>query len=136
MAFGVVARNARFVNSVNLLRNVTDVAVGIDSAVVAAALASLTDVAVGTEAVVLATGGGNFAWNASLSATSYRIYWGTQSGVYTNNQDVGNVLTFPLANLSPAFVTGTTYFVVVRARRNALESVNSNQIQVLNGVQL
>lgn len=52
----------------------------------------------------------------------YRLYWGTSSGVYTNNLDVGNVLTG-----SPSGLTGlTTYFFVVRAYdTSANESANS-----------
>jgi hypothetical protein len=52
-------------------------------------------------------------WSAS-SATDldgYRVYWGTQSGVYPNSQDVGNVLTYIINDL----VEGTTYFIAVTA---------------------
>ena len=41
----------------------------------------------------------------------YKIYYGTASGNYTQNIDVGNVTTYPVTNLTD----GLTYYFVVTA---------------------
>lgn len=78
----------------------------------------------------------SFRWDAPASGvpTGYRIYWGTSSGSYPNNTNVGNVLVYPLSSLGLS--DGVTYFLVVRAFNGNGESGSSNEISVLNGVQL
>ena len=47
-------------------------------------------------------------WSESTGATGYKLYWGTESGVYTNSMDVGNVLQGTISDLSD----GAYYFAV------------------------
>lgn len=75
--------------------------------------------------------GGSLAWNTSPTAISYRIYWGTTTGVYTQSVDVGNVLSYSMALLG--LQRETTYYSVVRAWDGALESANSGEIILFNG---
>ena len=53
------------------------------------------------------------AWDANPDAdlAGYIVSWGTQTTVYTNAQDVGNVATFTVPDLQP----GSTYYVAVQA---------------------
>lgn len=67
------------------------------------------------------------AWNANSESdlAGYRLYRGTNSGVYTFVKDVGNVTTTTDTNL----VEGVTYYFVVTAYNVAgLESEPSNQV--------
>ena len=67
------------------------------------------------------------AWDPSTdpSVTGYRLYYGTASGSYTQQVDVGNSSTAPLPNLTP----GTTYYFVVTAYdASNVESVPSNEV--------
>jgi len=43
------------------------------------------------------------AWDASPGATSYRIYWGTTTGVYSASLNVGNVTSYSLPDPGPSF---------------------------------
>lgn len=81
----------------------------------------------------------SFYWeapNTGASPTGYRMYFGTSTGVYTigpiNDSGVDLTEVYSAAGLSP----NTTYFGVVRAFNGDGESGNSNEIQVLNGVQV
>jgi SPP1 family predicted phage head-tail adaptor len=77
-----------------------------------------------------------FEWDASVGATSYTIKWGTSAGIYSTEQNVGNVLSFDFDDLTPALTNGITYYMAVFANSGAGQSVASNEIQVLNGAQL
>ena len=58
-------------------------------------------------------------------ATGYKIYWGTQSGSYSNSVDVGNVVTYTLTG----FQNVTTYYFAVTAYDiTGGESVFSNEV--------
>jgi len=67
----------------------------------------------------------SFAWNADdpiYNVTNYRLYYGTQSGVYTQHVDVGT-----LTGVTISFLPGTTYYAAVTAS-NGIESPYSNEI--------
>jgi hypothetical protein len=49
--------------------------------------------------------------NTEPDVVGYRVFWGTQSGVYTFNQAVGNATTWTVNDLTP----GTTYYFAVQA---------------------
>jgi hypothetical protein len=49
--------------------------------------------------------------NTEPDVVSYRVFWGTQSGVYTFSQAVGNVTTWTADSLTP----GQTYYFAVQA---------------------
>lgn len=80
----------------------------------------------------------NFLWDAASGATGYRLYWGTSSGSYSQaagaGWDVGLVTSYPLGSLSLS--AGVTYYMVVRAYNASVEGSSSNEIVVLNGVQI
>jgi hypothetical protein len=52
-----------------------------------------------------------FAWDPVGSAKGFVVYWGTQSGTYSNHKDVGNTTTVQIGGLA----NGMTYYVSVRA---------------------
>ncbi len=56
--------------------------------------------------------------------TGYRIYFGTESGRYTNTIDAGNTTTYTLTNLSP----GTYYFAVTAYNASGNESAYSDEV--------
>lgn len=66
------------------------------------------------------------AWDASAgpNVSGYRLYYGTDSGVYADTVDVGLALTGTVANLTP----GQAYFFAVKARNAAGESPFSNEV--------
>ena len=65
------------------------------------------------------------AWDPSSNATGYILQYGTRSGVYTTQVDVGNVTQAPVATLAD----GTTYFFSVKAYNAAgLQSTNSTEV--------
>lgn len=67
------------------------------------------------------------AWSASSSSNviSYRMYKGQATGVYTENVNVGNVLTGTFSNLLP----NTTYYSAVKAVNGlGAESNYSNEV--------
>src|SRR3989442_5667507 len=55
------------------------------------------------------------AWDPATSVAGYRLYWGTQSGIYTNTIDIGNQ-TSGVAN---GLITGVTYFFTIPAYNNS-----------------
>ena len=69
-------------------------------------------------------------WDANTESdlAGYKIYVGTESGVYASNTDVGDVLENEMQNLIP----GTTYFFVATAYdTSGNESGYSNEISTL-----
>lgn len=90
-------------------------------------------VSVGTAAPAIST---VLAWNASAGATSYRIYRGTTSGVYTNNWNVGNVTEYDVNLLTPAMSYNTTYYFAIAAIDGGGEGAKSAQITVRNWDQI
>lgn len=71
------------------------------------------------------TASGTVSWTANTDDTvGYKVYWGTTSGIYDNNVDVGNVTTYQILNL----LSGTTYYAVITAYDpSANESGYSNE---------
>ncbi|WP_052574021.1 fibronectin type III domain-containing protein [Haloferula sp. BvORR071] len=71
----------------------------------------------------------SLAWNANpeSSVTGYKVYFGTQSGVYDNVADVGKVTQTSL----PALTMGSTYFMAVSAYNSSgQESPKSAEFKV------
>ena len=68
----------------------------------------------------------NLAWDYSpdSSVTGYKIYFGVQSGVYTNSVSVGNVSTFAVGGLTTNI---NYYFAATAYNSNNVESVFSNE---------
>lgn len=74
----------------------------------------------------------SLAWNpsADISVVGYRIYFGTNSGIYMQTVRVGNTTSATLNGLEE----GTKYFVTVTAYDAiGLESSNSNEISGTTG---
>lgn len=70
------------------------------------------------------------AWDPSpdSSVVGYRIYYGTQTGNWTNHIDVGSQISVTLAGFTPQ----TTNFLTVKAYdANQMESEPSNEIQYI-----
>lgn len=67
------------------------------------------------------------AWDASPSpeVTGYRIYYGTETGRYTNSATVGNVTSASIVNLKWG---ATFYFVATAYDDTGLESDFSNEV--------
>jgi hypothetical protein len=61
----------------------------------------------------LDAGSVTIAWdpNTESDVTSYTVFWGTQSGVYTSNASAGDVTSYTVTNL----VAGQTYYFAVEA---------------------
>jgi hypothetical protein len=75
----------------------------------------------------------NLSWDDSPSTdvVGYDVYYGTTSGVYTNNILVGNVTSYTISGLS----AGVTYYITVAAVDvNGQESPFSNEINYMPGV--
>lgn len=70
----------------------------------------------------------NLTWTASSGPVAgYRVYYGTASGSYSSNLDVGNVTTATVPNFS----SGPTYYFAVKAYDSASnESDFSNEVSV------
>ena len=62
----------------------------------------------------------------SGTVTGYRIYYGINSGNYTDSLDIGNVTQYSL--LALPLTEKTTYYFVLRAYNDAGESENSNEL--------
>lgn len=65
-------------------------------------------------------------WDASSGATGYRLYYGTNSGDYSNIVDVGDTAGYTLTGLDAKL----TYYFVVRAYDSDGESGNSNELVI------
>lgn len=67
------------------------------------------------------------AWDENSPAdevTGYKIHWGTQTGVYPNTEDVGNVTRCFIASLPD----GVTLYFVATAYNKYAESEYSNEV--------
>jgi len=65
------------------------------------------------------------AWDPSVNAIGYVVMYGTRSGSYTNQMDVGAVTQIPIAGLKD----GTTYYFSVKAyAANGVQSTPSTEI--------
>jgi hypothetical protein len=62
--------------------------------------------------------------NPAPNLAGYRVYYGTSSGVYTQEIDVGNMTVTLVSNLKE----GRTYFFAVTAYNTAAESLPSNEV--------
>jgi hypothetical protein len=62
--------------------------------------------------------------NPAPNLAGYRLYYGTNSGVYTQEIDVGNMTATLVSNLKE----GRTYFFAVTAYNTAAESLPSNEV--------
>jgi hypothetical protein len=73
-----------------------------------------------------ATGNITLNWTASpdTSVVSYKLYYGSLSGVYTNSVSVGNTTSVTISNLADSV---TYYFAATALDTNGLESVFSNE---------
>src|SRR5262245_16743211 len=95
---------------------------------------------IGVLGVLLATFGSTaqaanltLAWNANsdTNTAGYRLYWGTQTGVYTQSVNVGNTTSFTVSGLTD----GMPYYFVVRAYNAAgVESGPSTEVSRRVGV--
>jgi hypothetical protein len=63
------------------------------------------------------------SWNAAPGATGYKVYYGTESGVYTGSLDVKNVTSTSISTLSDC----TPWFLAVKAYNYAGESAAFSQ---------
>lgn len=64
-------------------------------------------------------------WDASIGASGYRLYYGTNSGVYRVSVDVGTNLTATIIGLT----TGpTNYFIVTAYNAHGIESLPSEEL--------
>ncbi len=99
-------------NSVGVTSNFSSAEV--EATTATAALSTLT--------ATTSTGSITLNWTAATGATSYKIYKGTTSGVYTLLSTVTGALTTTDSDI----VNGNQYYYVVRAF-NGTESVNSSE---------
>ncbi|MBF0533232.1 MAG: fibronectin type III domain-containing protein, partial [Candidatus Omnitrophica bacterium] len=77
-----------------------------------------------------ADGGNNQAalnWSAVIGADSYKVYYGTASGIYSNSVPAGNVTNFVVRDLQP----GTNYYFAVSAVNAGGEGPKSNEISAV-----
>ena len=82
---------------------------------------------------VKATGSVALQWNQNPEPdiAAYRVHYGSSSGNYTQQIDVGNTTATTVSNLA----NGGTYFFVVTAYNTAmLESLPSNEVSATVGV--
>jgi Fibronectin type III domain len=70
-------------------------------------------------------GGIQLAWDPPPDPVlGYKLYYGTSSGNYTKNMDVGKVATYTLTGLQD----GQTYYIAVTAYNDSGESNYSNEV--------
>ena len=108
--------------SVALARDVMDVSLGLRHLRRVVSLVMLLVCATHAQAATVTV-----AWDANPESdlAGYIVSWGTQTGVYTSSQDVGNVATFTVPTLQP----GSTYYVAVQAyNTNGLASPYSTEL--------
>ncbi|MEK7698961.1 MAG: RHS repeat-associated core domain-containing protein [Planctomycetota bacterium] len=59
------------------------------------------------------------SWNANAEPVDgYKVYWGVESGKYTNSIDVGKTMSYTITGLT----NGTTYYVSVKAYADIKET--------------
>ena len=74
----------------------------------------------------------SLAWDPSTGPLDgYKIYWGTSSRDYVTSVSVGNVTTYPIAELN--FTINTTYYCCVTAYNTEGESDFSNEVMYRQG---
>lgn len=78
-------------------------------------------------ALIIATQtfGSELVWDPVAGAVGYKVYVGTQSGVYTQTNDVGNVTQISINGLKNTGLTN--YFVVTAYSSIGLESDFSSE---------
>jgi hypothetical protein len=64
------------------------------------------------------------AWDGVVGATGFTLYWGSQTGNYTNFVSIGTAQSLVIANLN----VGATYFFAVTAHDVSTESAKSNEV--------
>ncbi len=83
---------------------------------------------------VTSSSSGTLSWGAPTTNTDgtaltnlggYKVYYGTSSGVYTTAVNVGNVLSYKVANLTSGH---TYYFAVTAYNTSNVESSYSNEV--------
>lgn len=75
-------------------------------------------------------------WPTVGGATSYRVKWGESTGSYSNTNDVGDVLTYPLVDLTPTMQKGTTYYLRVYSWNGSIETAVDAEIKFFDGLQI
>jgi outer membrane protein assembly factor BamB len=65
--------------------------------------------------------------DGGTSITNYKIYWGTTSGVYSNNSTIGNVLSHTVTGLT----NGGNYYFVVSAVNAVGEGPKSSEVNAI-----
>lgn len=63
--------------------------------------------------------------NSEPDVSGYKVYYGTNSGVYFASVDVGNTTTTTIGNLAPGV---TYYFAATAYNTSRLESDRSNEV--------
>jgi len=72
----------------------------------------------------------NWDADAGPNIVGYRVYYGTESGVYTQAADVGNTTSASIANIEPG---NTYYFVVTASNASGLASHPSSEVSFETG---
>ena len=74
------------------------------------------------------TGGSvTLTWSPVSGASGYKLYWGTNSGSYSNYLDVGNVTSYTINDLEN---DRTYYFVFTSYTKQGAESEYSNEVAI------
>ena len=90
---------------------------------------------------VIVTCQADLAWDAPVSdidgsvvtsVAGYKVYYGTEPGVYTGSIDVGNTTQYALADFSAAVPQGVTYYICITAydAGMTMESPCSNEVSL------
>ncbi|MBF0532546.1 MAG: fibronectin type III domain-containing protein [Candidatus Omnitrophica bacterium] len=66
-------------------------------------------------------------WGAVAGATSYKIYYGTATGIYGTPRNAGNVTSYTLTGLS----AGKIYYIAVSAVNAGIEGEKSTEVTAL-----
>src|SRR5262249_47218883 len=70
------------------------------------------------------------AWDPSANAAGYRVYWGTQSGVYIGSIDVGNATMGVVSGLA----NNTNYYLSIRSYNGSgTLSASSSEVSARTG---
>ena len=73
-------------------------------------------------------------WDGVENATGYRVYYGTQLGVYPNNEDAENNTELSLSTFD--LNENVEYYMVVRAYNECGESADSNYVTYTRSITL